>query len=247
MTADGFALAATTNDLTREPNARENADFIEFRMDSADEPIQQLRDYDGELPILATNRSRWFGGEAADRGRLDQLMAAAEFDVVERIDIELETARGMEWVLDEFRDQGVELVISFHEFDETPDQETLDAIIAECDRYGDIAKVATYAETRSDCLRILSAIDTATRNGIRATGIAMGELGSHTRIIGPLYGAKLGYAPLEADTSDYAPGQVSLHRLDSLIDMIRESGKSTRLLRELDEEYPSQQGVMQTE
>ncbi|WP_226040291.1 type I 3-dehydroquinate dehydratase [Natrinema sp. DC36] len=247
MTADEFALAATTNDLTREPKARENADLIEFRMDSAEEPIEQLRDYDGELPILATNRSRWFGGEAADRGRLDQLMAAAEFDAVERVDIELETARGMEWVLNEFREQGVELVISFHEFEETPDQATLDAIIAECDRYGDIAKVATYADDRSDCLRILTAIDTATRNGIRAAGIAMGELGSHTRIIGPLYGSKLGYAPLESDTSDYAPGQVSLHRLDSLIEMVRESGKSTRLLRELDEEYPTQQEVTQTE
>lgn len=247
MTADEFALAATTNDLTREPKAREIADLIEFRMDSAEEPIEQLRDYDGELPILATNRSRWFGGEAADRGRLDQLMAAAEFDAVERVDVELETARGMEWVLNEFRDQGVELVISFHEFEETPDQATLDAIIAECDRYGDIAKVATYADDRSDCLRILTAIDTATKNGIRAAGIAMGELGSHTRIIGPLYGSKLGYAPLESDTSDYAPGQVSLHRLDSLIEMIRESGKSTRLLRELDEEYPTQQEVTQTE
>lgn len=247
MTADGFALAATTNDLTREPNARDTADIIEFRMDSAEDPIEQLADYDGELPILATNRSRWFGGHAADRGRLDQLMAAAEFDVVEMVDVELETARGMQWVLEEFREQDVELVISFHEFDETPDQETLDAIIEECARYGDIAKVATYAENREDCLRILSAIDTATQNGIRAAGIAMGELGSHTRVIGPLYGSALGYAPLESDKSEYAPGQLPLHRLDSLVEMIKESGTDSRIFDQLDEEYPSRQEITQTE
>lgn len=247
MTVDGFALAATTNDLTREPKARDTADILEFRMDSAEDPIEQLAEYDGSLPILATNRSRWFGGEAADRGRLDQLMAAAEFDVVEMVDVELETARGMEWVLEEFREQDVELVISFHEFEETPDQETLDAIIEECNRYGDIAKVATYAADRDDCLRILRAIETATRNGIRAAGIAMGELGSHTRVIGPLYGSKLGYAPLESDASEYAPGQIPLHRLHSLVAMVEEGGKDSRIFEQLDEEYPSQQGLKQTE
>lgn len=245
MTLDEFALAATTNDLTREPKARDVADLLEFRMDSADDPIEQLAEYDGSLPILATNRSRWFGGQANDRGRLDQLMAAAEFDVVKKVDIELETARGMQWVLDEFRDQDVELVISFHEFDETPDQETLDAIIEECAEYGDVAKVATYAADRSDCLRILSAIDTATRKGIRAAGIAMGELGSHTRVIGPLYGSALGYAPLESDTSEYAPGQIPLHRIETLIEMVSESGKNDRIFEQLEEMYPRRQEVTQ--
>ena len=247
MTVDGFALAATTNDLTREPDARESADIVEFRMDSAEDPIEQLADYDGELPILATNRSRWFGGHAADRGRLDQLMAAAEFDAVELVDVELETARGMEWVLEEFREQGVELVISFHEFDETPDQETLDAIIEECDRYGDIAKVATYAEDREDCLRILTAVDTATRNGIRAAGIAMGELGSHTRVVAPLYGSALGYAPLASDTSEYAPGQLPLHRLRALVEMLQAGDTDTAAVERLDEESANRLEVTQTE
>lgn len=247
MTIDEFALAATTDDLTREPKARDVADLIEFRMDSAEDPLEQLSEYDGELPILATNRSRWFGGHATERGRLDQLMVAAEFDFVEKVDIELEIARGMPWVLEEFRDQGVELVISFHEFEETPDQETLDAIIEECAEYGDVAKVATYAEDRADCLRILSAIDTARKNGIRAAGIAMGELGSHTRVIGPLYGSVLGYAPLESDVNEYAPGQIPLHRIDSLVTMIDESGADSRIFDRLDEEYPTRQKVSQVE
>ncbi|QRV16221.1 type I 3-dehydroquinate dehydratase [Haloterrigena salifodinae] len=220
MTVDGFSLAATTNDLGREPDAREAADLLEFRMDSANDPIEQLADYDGELPILATNRSQWAGGHAEDQGRLDALMTAAEFDAVELVDVELETARGTEWVVDEFRDQDVELVISFHDFDATPDRETLDAIIEECAEYGDIAKFATQVEDRRDCLRILSAIESATRDGIRTAGMGMGKLGSHTRVVAPLYGSALGYAPLASDSSEYAPGQLPLRELRSLVETL---------------------------
>lgn len=226
MTTDEFSLAATTNDLSREPDAREAADFIEFRMDSAKNPIAQISDYDGTLPIIATNRPKWCGGEADDSGRLDHLFAAARFDAVEMVDIEVETTRGTQWVLDEFRENDVRILTSFHDFEETPDQETLDAIIADCAKYGDIAKVATFAEDYTDTVRMLKAITTATRNGISVVGLSMGEIGSHTRVIGPLYGAKLGYAPLESDTSEYAPGQIPLSELNSLIERMRQGGES---------------------
>lgn len=77
MKLDGFTLAATTNDLDREVDARDVADVVECRMDSAEDPIGQLSDYDGSLPIIATNRTKWFGGEANDTGRLDRLSAAS--------------------------------------------------------------------------------------------------------------------------------------------------------------------------
>jgi 3-dehydroquinate dehydratase-1 len=226
MTSGEFSLAATTNDLSREPDARETADFIEFRMDSAKNPITQLSEYDGELPIIATNRPKWCGGEADDSGRLDHLFAAARFDAVEMVDIEVETVREKQWILDEFRDNDVLILTSFHDFEETPDQKTLDAIIADCANYGDIAKVATFAEDYADTERMLKAINTATSNGICVVGLSMGEIGSHTRVVGPLYGATLGYAPLESDTSEYAPGQIPLSKLDSLIESARESRES---------------------
>ncbi|WP_394743206.1 type I 3-dehydroquinate dehydratase [Natronococcus roseus] len=237
MEIDDFTLAATTNDLTREPDARGEADVIEFRMDSAENPIKQLSEYDGELPIIATNRSRWFGGEATDRGRLDQLMAASQFDAVEMVDIELEIARGTEWVLDEFRENGVDLIISFHEFDETPDKDTLLKIIEESDKYGDISKVAAYANNLSDTLTMLEVINTATERGIKVAGISMGETGSHTRVIAPSYGSKLGYAPLESDASEYAPGQLPLHELSSLIKSVEEGNEDVELMDGLEETF----------
>lgn len=221
MNSDRFVLAATTNDLTRESQVRDVADILEFRMDKAEDPIKQLSEYDGELSIIATNRAQWFGGQAQDVGRLDRLFAASEFDAVEMVDIELETARGSGWVIPEFRENDVEIIISFHVFEDTPELETLNAIFEQCSQYGDIAKVATYAEEHADALRMLKAVHKATCDGKHVAGISMGELGSHTRVIAPIYGSKLGYAPLASDTSEYAPGQIPIHKLASMIETLK--------------------------
>lgn len=223
MRPRGFALAATTNDLTREPQVRDVADVVEFRMDKAADPIDQLAAYDGDLPIIATNRGRWFGGQATDAGRLDRLVAAAGFDAVELVDVEVETARGSDWVIPEFRDNDVEVIVSYHAFEDTPDLETLSAIFEECADYGDVAKVATFAETPADALRSLRAVHAATREGRRAVGISMGELGSHTRVVAPLYGSRIGYAPLPSDDQEYAPGQLPIRELAAMIERLTPS------------------------
>lgn len=239
MHTDEFSLAATTNDLTREQEARDIADYIEFRMDSAENPIIQLSEYEGKLPIIATNRTKWFGGKANDSGRLDHLFAAARFDTVEMVDIEVETTRGKQWILNNFRENDVDIITSFHGFEDTPDQETLDAIIEDCAKYGDIAKVATFAENQSDTLRMLKAIHTATSKGIPVAGLSMGGVGSHTRVIGPFYGSKLGYAPLESDTNDYAPGQIPLYELHSLIEKMRKTSMRVSIAGEKNEQVSS--------
>ena len=221
MKIEESALAATTNDLTREKDARGIADLIEFRLDKAEYPIGQLEAYDGELPIIATNRARWFGGKANDTGRLDDLFSASRFDSVAFVDIEYETIRSKRWLAHEFRENDVQLIISHHDFEETPERAVLDAIIEQCAAHGDIAKVATFPQNQEDTLTLLEAVHAATQKGIDVAGISMGELGSHTRIIGHLYGSKLGYAPLLADDVDYAPGQIPLEKLASLIELTK--------------------------
>ena len=87
MNFDSFVLAASTASLDDEPVARDHADAIEFRMDLAADPVPALREYDGELPIIATNRAEWEGGEAPENGRLEALSTAAELPAVEAIDV----------------------------------------------------------------------------------------------------------------------------------------------------------------
>jgi 3-dehydroquinate dehydratase-1 len=48
----------------------------------------------------------------------------------------------------------------------------------------------------------------------------MGELGSHTRVVAPLYGSRIGYAPLPSDDQEYAPGQLPIRELAAMIERL---------------------------
>jgi len=95
MDFDSFVLSAATGTSTTEPAARAHADILEYRMDLAADPIDKLDEYDGELPLLVTNRVEWEGGDAPDTAaRLDALETAVEYNAVEAVDVELQGARG---------------------------------------------------------------------------------------------------------------------------------------------------------
>ncbi|WP_222920026.1 type I 3-dehydroquinate dehydratase [Natrinema sp. SYSU A 869] len=215
---DSFVLAASTAALSDEPAAREHADAIEFRMDLADEPLAALEDYDGQLPILATNRARWEGGEAEDDGRLEALAEATAFDAVVAIDVELESILGEETdaVLETARDRDVSIVASAHDFEGTPPRKEMVRTLTEAGKYADVAKLAVTAESTAETLALLSATEQLTAHGDAVATMAMGEVGSHTRAVAPVYGSKIGYAPVDPSEAT-APGQYDLETLAELV------------------------------
>ena len=60
----------------------------------------------------------------------------------------------------------------------------------------------------------------ATAAGHRVATMCMGEPGRHTRAVTPLYGSKIGYAPVDAADAT-APGQYLLATLRALVDGLR--------------------------
>ncbi|AFK18482.1 type I 3-dehydroquinate dehydratase [Haloferax mediterranei ATCC 33500] len=221
LSFDSFVLAASTADLGDEPTARDVADAVEFRMDLADNPLDGLDDYDGELPILATNRADWEGGEADgdEVDRLDALVAAAESDAVAAVDIELDSLRSEVGVdaAARARAAGATIVASVHDFERTPARSELTRLLHEAATLGDVGKLAVTAQTNADALRLLDVTHTATEWGDTVATMAMGEAGRHTRAVSPVYGSKIGYAPVEpADAT--APGQYGAQTLRSLVD-----------------------------
>jgi 3-dehydroquinate dehydratase-1 len=215
---DRFRLAASTADLSAEPAARDHADLVEFRMDLAADPEAQLAAYDGDLPLLVTNRPTWEGGdcEAPEEERLEALVAAARSPAVVAADVELDTLRESAGVADELRDTGVTVVASTHDFEGTPPKERLDELLADAAGRGDVGKLAVTAENRADTLALLAATHEATEAGLSVATMAMGAAGSHTRAVAPLYGSKIGYAPVDAADAT-APGQYDLATLSSLV------------------------------
>jgi 3-dehydroquinate dehydratase-1 len=50
--------------------------------------------------------------------------------------------------------------------------------------------------------------------------MAMGEAGRHTRVVAPLYGSRIGYAPVDPSRAT-APGQYDLATLSRLVGELR--------------------------
>ncbi|MFB6102316.1 MAG: type I 3-dehydroquinate dehydratase [Haloplanus sp.] len=223
MEFDSFVLAAATADLGDEPAAREHADAVEFRMDLATDPLAALDDYDGELPLLVTNRDAAEGGDAdaPERERLAVLETASAHDAVGAIDVELSSLRESagEALAATARDRGVHVVASVHDFEATPAESRLVDLLAAAAESGDVGKVAVTAHDRSDALAVLSATHTATARGDRVATMAMGEAGRHTRAVAPLYGSTIGYAPVDPAEAT-APGQYDLATLATLVERL---------------------------
>jgi 3-dehydroquinate dehydratase-1 len=224
MEFDDFVLTAATDDLAAEPAAREHADAVEFRMDLAADPRPALAEYDGDLPLIVTNRADWEGGAAADADdRLDALATASEHPQVVAVDLELRSLVGespgpdAEWVAARARANDTRVVASVHDFETMPPD--LDDLLTRAAEVGDVGKLAATAESRADTLALLSATHRATEAGHRVATMAMGDAGRHTRAVAPLYGSKIGYAPVDpADAT--APGQYDLATLAELVETL---------------------------
>jgi 3-dehydroquinate dehydratase-1 len=245
MNFEEFVLAASVTDLADEPAAREHADAVEFRMDLADDPLAALRNYDGELPVIATNRAAWEGGEAADdEDRLSKLAEAAELACVEAVDVELESLRAGageravgnerasasrgasdhesagERVAERARENGTTVVASVHDFERTPPQSDLRDLLADATERADVGKLAVTAEERGDVLDLLAVTHEFAAAGERVATMAMGAPGRHSRAVAPLYGSRIGYAPVESENAT-APGQYDLATLRELVQSLK--------------------------
>jgi 3-dehydroquinate dehydratase len=230
---DEFVLAASTADLSVVDRAASHADAIEFRMDLAENPRAQLKGYDGSLPVIATNRADWEGGQADSLARYDELAAAVSTDAVTAVDIELAALRGTapppeaeraRSLRDAAQKADVSVIASVHDFESTPAVAELTELLADAASAGDIAKLATTATSRDDALAILRATHTATLAGHSVATMGMGKVGRHTRAIAPLYGSRIGYAPVDPESAT-APGQYPLRELAALVDSLESDSR----------------------
>jgi 3-dehydroquinate dehydratase-1 len=223
MDFSSFRLAASTADLSEAPAAREHADLVEYRMDLAADGVDPLRAYDGDLPILVTNRVDWEGGDAADTpARLDALVDSVHLPSVEAVDLELRalTEGDADRVLEAATEAGVTTVVSTHDFETTPDCDKLVTLLEQACDWGAVGKLAVTATDTADVLDVLSVTEELTAAGHQVATMAMGEAGRHSRAVAPLYGSKIGYAPVDPDDAT-APGQYDLHTLRTLVSTLQ--------------------------
>lgn len=106
----------------------------------------------------------------------------------------------------------VQVIISHHNYDSTPNAERLQEIVTECFADGaDIAKIAVAAQTKQDTARVLALHD----DDRPVVMLAMGEQGKISRVAGPLLGAPFTFVAATPETAT-APGQLTAAQMRGL-------------------------------
>ena len=188
-------------------------EMAEIRLDRCpltDEQIEALF-ADSDTPLIATCRIAESPSplEAERRLRL-AIEAGARFADLE-IEAPAQTSKNFQHLC---RKRGTEIIRSYHNFEETPDDEVLQMALARCFRYGaDIAKIVTACHAPEDAVRLealysLALADVDSLQG-RLVAFGMGEAGRQSRLECLRRGAPFTYAALSEDEAT-APGQWSL-------------------------------------
>jgi 3-dehydroquinate dehydratase / shikimate dehydrogenase len=209
--------------------ALKDARFLEFRLDSLPSPssaLPRLKAFLAAQRVTAIATCRRKPNSGGFEGALDEelsiLLKAARAGC-RIVDLEVESAEEaapaqLEKFRAALRKAGALLIVSFHDFSRTR------AVDRAADRIAafapDFVKVVSTAKALADNLALLSVIDERSVSA-RVLGMAMGEEGLVSRVLGPRAGGAFTFASIE-DGTETAPGQVSaktmraLYRADKL-------------------------------
>ena len=209
--------------------------FLELRLDSLPKPAEALGEIRAflaahrEAALIATCRRKKFGGSfvLSLKDELEVLLAAAEAGC-QIVDLEVESAEEakaaqLELFRDGLRAAGAALLVSFHDFAGTHD---LDRAARRIEAFNpEFVKVVSTAQSLADNLAVLKLIEERSLTS-RLVGIAMGEEGLVSRVLGLRAGAAFTFAAFSdgqqssGQAADArlatAPGQVTLRTLRDL-------------------------------
>lgn len=188
------------------------ADILEFRIDALKNPdIKEIKKTIDEInfPTIATNRINTEGGsfKGTEEERFNILYECCE--VADYVDIELQSN---DEYINKIHDSGVKTIVSYHDFEKTPDLNEIMYIVEKEHEFGDIAKVAFMPQNLEDTLTILAVLSHC-ENTI---AISMGDLGSYTRVMASKFDSPITFA---AGTDVTAPGQIDIETMKALLNM----------------------------
>lgn len=199
------------------------ADFhLDLTPDSAAEAIRQLRQIlDREL-LLFTLRIKAEGGKnnMTQDERLRCILSVLDTGAVDLIDIELCNDTSFLEAVKKAAHGKSRVILSFHDFERTPDAAFLDAKIAEMVRQGaDVAKIACMPQDPDDVLRLLDVTLRARKANpsVPLCTMSMSGLGAITRVAGFLYGSDMAFA---VGRESSAPGQIPLAEARSITESL---------------------------
>jgi len=150
-----------------------------------------------KLPIIATIRHR----KETDFSKIKHYFTEEErlflfhnlIPIVDGVDIELQAKKIISQVINFAKEKNKIVIVSYHNFQETPLNKKLESIVKEAKSSGaDIAKLAVYAKNINDLARLMFFTYTCPIKPL--ISISLGKVGAISRIIAPIFGSCLTYA-----------------------------------------------------
>lgn len=199
-----------------------NIEMAEIRLDLCpeldEEDIESL--FSGtDIPLVATCRIAGCASmQEAERRLKTAIQAGAKY-----VDLELEAPAPMgKRIRRAARECGTTLIRSYHNFDYTPDADTLEEMVTKCRIFGsDVIKVATMAHCPEDVSRVMDLYGMTYPDGRQQeegtlVAFCMGEAGKESRLECLRRGAPFTYVSLgEGDGT--APGQWTLAGMNEAV------------------------------
>lgn len=174
----------------------------------------------GDMPMLFTWRTLAEGGETSlsSDNYTNLLQAIVDQDLVQAIDVELFAyTEEMGSIMKQAYHQGIQTVMSYHNFQSTPDIETLHVYAERMVSVGaQVIKFALMPSTNDDVLSVLRFTKELTERypELPRITMSMGQLGQMTRTCSHVFGNCLTFGTLGQAS---APGQVEVELLKQLL------------------------------
>lgn len=197
--------------------ALEDVDFAEIRIDRMSVDEEETRSiFLMPKRLIATCRPGTLDDEARKRLLLAAVGAGASY-----VDIEVEAEDGYRKAITaSARSKGCKVIISFHDYEKTPEKKALGAVVARCFEKGaDVCKIACKVDSETDNARLLGLLDCEASKRGKIVVVGMGEKGRVLRIVAPLLGSPFTFASLSKG-KETAEGQIDKDRLRMLMEII---------------------------
>lgn len=199
------------------------ADLIECRFDY----MTKIGELDAFLEGLAKFKNNCIytlrpigqgGNFVDDHLRRSNLLKKLIYNEPQFVDIEYEILSKNDDLADYIESSKTKILVSWHDFDKTPDHNELINLVNQMRVYSPYLKVVTMANSFDDALEIFELYQHLDTN-INLVSFAMGESGTITRVLAPIVGgAPFTYASLDAPI---APGQLSISQMQRFYGVLK--------------------------
>ncbi len=213
-----LCVSIDTSNYSNCKKAVSEYELVELRLDKCSFSEEELASlFSQKAQIIATCRPGFYSDNQREEILLKAINLGAKY-----VDIEFESSESfMENILKNAELNHCKKIISYHNYQNTPNDDKLDEIIIQCLVKGaNIIKIACFANIKEDVERLLILYEIY----VNIISIAMGELGKQSRLDSLFLGVPFMYVSMSKDTQT-AEGQFEVEEMEKIIKLRKPTGE----------------------